>query len=376
MQSSIGQDDWLGWARQLTGAVAALHTLGFVHSDIKPHNVLVARDGTLRLSDLSSATATAPAGATATAAAASDGSAPYRSPAVGTAAYSAPELLQLPPRPATPAADIYSLGVTFYVVGCTARDPFHGVKSTVERMVLAMRGMFWEWESANPTTPIARRRGLAPKTPSLPAMSSTFAPSQPVSQTPPPAPPPRFNLPSAASSNSSAGSRTSALGRSQTITSPPLSSVRSRPSAALQIDTSVSSSPSLDGKSTLDIPHDPALALYYLDGSPVPQPLACLLRSMVALSPADRPSPFDVMAALRSSSGCLAVPSAVLGLLDVDIAEEQSDISAELWRCRIDGWGRCSPPRNAQVDQDADCQLCAAVVPRYIGARQPGTFGA
>lgn len=90
----------VGIALQTAQAMLALHQQGWVHSDIKPGNILVGVTGHVTLLDLGLARKSGRGGG--------DGSA-----LVGTLAYTAPEsfssLVEL-----GPAMDIYSLGVTLY----------------------------------------------------------------------------------------------------------------------------------------------------------------------------------------------------------------------------------------------------------------------
>lgn len=95
---------------QLADAMAAMHVRGMVHRDIKPGNVLVAEDGTAKLTDLGIAQWTE---VTLT------GSAQIG----GTPGYLAPEVAD--GRAATPASDVFSLGATLFaaVEGAT---PWNG----------------------------------------------------------------------------------------------------------------------------------------------------------------------------------------------------------------------------------------------------------
>ncbi|MGP3927079.1 protein kinase domain-containing protein [Streptomyces sp. 8N616] len=102
-------------------ALRALHAAGVLHGDVKPHNILFRRDGRAVLTDFGIA--------------AFEGAAGDTSPhvIVGTPQYMAPELLATGSR--TPAADLWSLGVTLYeavegrppVRGSTASDTMRAV---------------------------------------------------------------------------------------------------------------------------------------------------------------------------------------------------------------------------------------------------------
>lgn len=98
-------------AEQVCAALAAAHRAGVVHRDIKPGNVMVRPDGTVKVTDFGIAQAKGLASLTET------------GTVMGTAAYVAPEQAQ--GRPSTPATDLYSLGVLLFQM-LTGAVPFEG----------------------------------------------------------------------------------------------------------------------------------------------------------------------------------------------------------------------------------------------------------
>jgi eukaryotic-like serine/threonine-protein kinase len=102
-----------GEALAVLGPVCAglsrAHAHGLVHRDVKPENVLVARDGTIKVADFGIARATAEMGATAT------GS------LLASVHYVAPELVH--GDDATPSSDQYAVGVLLYEL-LTGAQPF------------------------------------------------------------------------------------------------------------------------------------------------------------------------------------------------------------------------------------------------------------
>lgn len=100
-QQGLEPRTYLAIGRELVGALAALHRKGLVHSDIKPSNVLLSRDGQLRLIDLGTAR-------------------PFRRmPRIGeppfqgfSPAYASPQVLR--DEAADPRDDVYSLACLMY----------------------------------------------------------------------------------------------------------------------------------------------------------------------------------------------------------------------------------------------------------------------
>jgi serine/threonine-protein kinase len=115
LKALIAREGALPWqravaiARDVLAGLNAIHDAGIVHRDIKPQNVLVGRDGAVKVTDFGVAhverdTSLTAAGST-----------------VGTAAYMAPEQAQ--GQAPTPAADVYAVGVMLYEM-VTGRLPF------------------------------------------------------------------------------------------------------------------------------------------------------------------------------------------------------------------------------------------------------------
>ncbi len=98
-------------AAEIARAIAAAHEHGFVHRDIKPGNVLVTRDGRVKVADFGIARAIAEAQLT------------LPGTTLGSVHYFSPE--QARGETAGPASDIYSLGIVLYEL-VTGKRPFEG----------------------------------------------------------------------------------------------------------------------------------------------------------------------------------------------------------------------------------------------------------
>ncbi len=105
---SVG--DSLELLDQILGALAGAHAAGLVHRDVKPENVLIDRDGRVRVADFGLARA-------AHARPGSPGS------ALGTVAYMAPEVIN--GKTVDASADVYSVGVLAFEM-LTGRQPYAG----------------------------------------------------------------------------------------------------------------------------------------------------------------------------------------------------------------------------------------------------------
>ena len=98
--SSVGVPQAVRLAQAMLDALGALHTKGLVHRDIKPHNIMLADDGRVLLTDFGIAKSE------------SDVTVTVSGSVMGTMAYIAPERVE--GEPGTSASDLFSLGVTLF----------------------------------------------------------------------------------------------------------------------------------------------------------------------------------------------------------------------------------------------------------------------
>ncbi len=110
-EGALPVSEALGIARQIAGALSQAHANNLVHCDIKPHNILVMPDGTVKVADFGIARAVTESTMT------------YNDNIMGSVHYFSPE--QARGTIITPKSDVYSLGVVLYemLTGCI---PFDG----------------------------------------------------------------------------------------------------------------------------------------------------------------------------------------------------------------------------------------------------------
>src|SRR5439155_24447125 len=123
----------IDYTRQILSALEFSHRSGIVHRDIKPHNVVVAPDGRLKVTDFgiarSGSSQMTEAGSI-----------------IGTAQYLSPEQAQ--GKPVHPSSDLYSVGVVLYEM-LTGTVPFTGETA----LEIAMKHL-----NAVPEPPSAKER--------------------------------------------------------------------------------------------------------------------------------------------------------------------------------------------------------------------------
>ena len=146
--------------RTACSAVAFAHGRLVVHCDLKPANVLVTEDGTLKLLDFGIAKLLAPDSGEAGPAATASGWAM-------TPEYASPE--QVRGQPVTTATDVYALGVMLYEL-LTGRKPYQLGTRRPEEIVLAICAE----EVVRPSQAVVRPRSAAPGT--SPSVASPAGP--------------------------------------------------------------------------------------------------------------------------------------------------------------------------------------------------------
>jgi eukaryotic-like serine/threonine-protein kinase len=124
---------------QITSALAAAHQAGIVHRDIKPGNVLLADDGTAKITDFGIAHALGDVTVTATGIVA------------GTPAYLAPEVAQ--GNRADFASDVFSLGSTLYTA-LEGMPPFGLNDNAIALLHQIASGQITPPQQSGPLTPL------------------------------------------------------------------------------------------------------------------------------------------------------------------------------------------------------------------------------
>jgi len=122
---SEGPLDWRRAARIIVDScrgLSAAHTRGIVHRDVKPANILVAEDGTVKLTDFGLAKTEEPGeGTTLT----------VQGEVMGTPRFMSPE--QCRGEPLDARSDVYSMGTTFYML-LTAEPPYADQRTSMAIM--------------------------------------------------------------------------------------------------------------------------------------------------------------------------------------------------------------------------------------------------
>jgi serine/threonine-protein kinase len=131
-EAPLDQERVIDMGIQILEAAGFAHSRGIVHRDFKPHNVIVAADDTLKVTDFGIARAGA-------------SEMTETGSIMGTAQYLSPEQAQ--GQPVDPSSDIYSIGVMLYEM-LTGMVPFSGESA----VAIALKHV------SDPPTPIRQVR--------------------------------------------------------------------------------------------------------------------------------------------------------------------------------------------------------------------------
>jgi eukaryotic-like serine/threonine-protein kinase len=141
-QGVLPVDDVASIGRQIAAALAAAHEAGIVHRDIKPGNVLLADDGTAKITDFGVSHAVGDVTVTAT------------GMLVGTPAYLAPEVAR--GQDASFSSDVFSLGATLYTA-LEGTPPFGVNPNPIALLHQVASGEIIPPRRSGPLTPMLER---------------------------------------------------------------------------------------------------------------------------------------------------------------------------------------------------------------------------
>ena len=147
-------------ARQIADALEAAHESGVIHRDLKPGNIKVRQDGTVKVLDFGLAKAMSPENSGASTDAMNSPTMTARATQLGmilgTAAYMAPE--QAKGKPVDKRADIWAFGVVLYEM-LTGRRAFEGEDVSTTLAAVLMKEP--EWTALPADTPPALKTLIA-----------------------------------------------------------------------------------------------------------------------------------------------------------------------------------------------------------------------
>lgn len=133
----LSVDTALDYARQTAAGLAAAQMKKLIHRDIKPQNLVVEPDGTLKIVDFGLA---------------AEAEGAFAGGRLGTPHYMSPEVCR--GEMATTASDVYALGITFFHM-LVGHPPFAGRKTTEEIVEGHLKGERLQPEKLRPDIPRA-----------------------------------------------------------------------------------------------------------------------------------------------------------------------------------------------------------------------------